>query len=294
MIATTRRAAARTIGRHQAAIYRPALRCLLMTRDNARLWTDRSCLQDVQYRTDANLAARQSIYACQRPRLDLPSRVLGLAALRGDETVADVGCGNGAYLAELARRRHAGPVLGVDLSAGMLQAARGRAPGASLVAGDAAALPLRDNASGVTLAMHMLYHVPEPAVAVRELRRITHPAGQVLVVLNGEDHLRELRDLITAALRNLTDAEPPLRERLRLDHGEDLLASEFTSITRHDFTGELLIPGPQPVEDYARSMVIIHDLPDPGAFATAVGQLVPTDDQGVFRVRTHSGCLVCS
>jgi len=265
-----------------------------MTRDEVRLWTGRSCLQDVQYRTDANLAARQSIYACQRPRLDLPSRVLGLAALRGDETVADVGCGNGAYLAELARRRHAGPVLGVDLSAGMLQAARGRAPGASLVAGDAAALPLRDNASGLTLAMHMLYHVPEPLAAVRELRRITHPAGQVLVVLNGEDHLRELRDLITAALRDLTNAEPPLRERLRLDDGEDLLASEFTSITRHDFTGELLIPGPQPVEDYVRSMVITQDLPDPGAFATAVGQLVPTGDQGVFRVRTHSGCLVCS
>jgi SAM-dependent methyltransferase len=197
-----------------------------MTRDDARLWTDRSCLQDVQYRTDANLAARQSIYACQRPRLDLAARVLGLAALRGGETVVDVGCGNGTYLAELARRGHAGPVLGVDLSAGMLQATRGRAPGASLVAGDAAALPRR--------------------------------------------------------------------ERLRLDDGEDLLATEFTAITRHDFTGELLIPGPQPVEDYARSMVITQDLPDPGAFAAAVGQLVPTGDQGVFRVRTHSGCLVCS
>lgn len=236
----------------------PALRCLLMTRDDARLWTDRSCLQNLQYRTDANLAARQSIYAYQQPRLDLPPVVLGLAALRGDETVVDVGCGNGAYLAELAHHGHAGPMLGVDLSAGMLQAARSRAPGASLVAGDAAALPLRDNASGLTLAMHMLYHVPEPPAAVRELRRITQPGGQVLVMLNGEDHLRELRDLITTALRNVTSREPPLRERLRAQH------------------------------------VITQDLPDPGAFATAVGRLVPTDDQGVFRVRTHSGCLVCS
>jgi SAM-dependent methyltransferase len=265
-----------------------------MTRDDARLWTSRSCLQDVQYRTDTNLAARQSIYACQRPQLDLPSRVLGLAALRGSETVADVGCGNGAYLAELARRGHAGPVLGVDLSVGMLHAARGRAPGASLAAGDAAALPLRDNTSDLTLAMHMLYHAPEPLAAVRELRRITHPAGQVLVVLNGEDHLRELRDLITAALCDVTNREPPLRERLRLNDGEDLLASEFTSITRHDFTGELLIPGPQPVEDYARSTIIAQDLPDPAAFAAAVGHRVPIDDQGVFRVRTHTGCLVCS
>jgi hypothetical protein len=42
------------------------------------------------------------------------------------------------YLAELARRRHAGPVLGVDLSAGVLRAARRRAPTAVLAAGDAA------------------------------------------------------------------------------------------------------------------------------------------------------------
>ena len=265
-----------------------------MTCDDARLWIDRSCLQDVQYRTDANLAARQSIYAYQRPRLDLPSRVLGLAALSGGETVADIGCGNGAYLAELARRRHVGPVLGVDFSMGMLQAARGRAPGAALVAGDAAALPLRDNASNLTLAMHMLYHVPDPAVAVRELRRITDPGGHVLVVLNGEDHLRELRDLITAALRDVTNAEPPPLERLDLDDGQDLLASEFPSITRHDFTGELLIPGPQPVEDYARSMIITQDLPDPSAFAAAASRRMPTDDREAFRVRTHSGCLICS
>jgi len=265
-----------------------------MTGDDARLWTDRSWLRDVQYRTDANLAARQSLYAWQRPRLNLPPLVLGLAAPHGGETVADVGCGNGAYLAELARRRHAGPVLGVDLSAGMLQAARSRAPGASLIAGDAAALPLRDDTSDLTLAIHMLYHVGEPAVAVRELRRITRPGGQVIVVLNGEAHLRELRDLITAAFRDITNAEPPPGERLRLDGGQELLASQFTSITRHDFTSELLIPGPQPVEDYVRSMTITQNLPSPQALATAVGRLVPTTDQGPFRIRTHSGCLVCS
>jgi SAM-dependent methyltransferase len=258
------------------------------------LWTRRSCLQDVQYRTDANLAARQSIYAYQRPQIHLPSRVLGLAALRGDETVADVGCGNGAYLAELARRDHAGPVLGMDLSVGMLQAARAGAPGAGLACADATALPVRDDASGLTLAMHMLYHVPDPLAAVRELRRITRPGGQVLVVLNGADHLRELRDLVTAALETVTGAGRLFQERLRLDDGADLLASEFSSVTRHDFTGELHIPAPQPVEDYARSMMVTQDLADPEAFVTAVGRLVPAGDQGAFRVRVHSGCLVCA
>ena len=97
-----------------------------MNGDRPRRWTDRSCLQQVQYRTDANLAARQSLYAYQYPRIDLPAAVLGLSSLRGQEIVADIGCGNGAYLAELARRRHTGPVVGVDLSAGMLAAARRR------------------------------------------------------------------------------------------------------------------------------------------------------------------------
>jgi cyclopropane fatty-acyl-phospholipid synthase-like methyltransferase len=98
-----------------------------MDGDAAQAWTDRSCLQNVQYRTDANLAARQSVYAYQHPRIDLPAAVLDLPGLRGGETVADVGCGNGAYLAELASRGHAGPVLGVDLSPGMLRSARRRA-----------------------------------------------------------------------------------------------------------------------------------------------------------------------
>lgn len=263
-----------------------------MKADDSQLWTDRARLRDVQYRTDANLAARQSIYAFQHPPLDLPARVLELAAVRGDETVVDVGCGNGAYLGALARRGHTGQVLGVDLSAGMLRAARARAPQARLAAGDAAALPLRDHASDLTLAMHMLYHVPAPRAAVRELRRVTRPGGRVLVVLNGRDHLRELRDLIATALRDLQERVPSPGERLRLDDGQDLLAGEFTSVIRHDVTGTLLIPGPGPVEDYVRSILFADELPDPGAFATAVGRLVPTTT-GPFLVRTHTGCLIC-
>lgn len=83
----------------------------------SRLWADRDFLRDVQYRTDANLAARQSIYAYQHPRIDLPARILDVAAPAGGETVADIGCGNGAYLAELARPGFAGRVIGADLSA---------------------------------------------------------------------------------------------------------------------------------------------------------------------------------
>jgi SAM-dependent methyltransferase len=171
--------------------------------------TDKSYLTAVQYQTDANLAARQSIYAFQQPKIDLVASVLGLAGLAGSETVADVGCGNGIYLAGLARRGHTGRLVGVDLSPGMLAVTRAAVPGASLVVGDAAALPLADGAADATLAPHMLYHVPDPRAAVAEFRRVTRPGGQLLVVLNGTDHLAELRELVLAAARRRLCRQPP-------------------------------------------------------------------------------------
>jgi SAM-dependent methyltransferase len=260
--------------------------------DLSRFWVDRSGLRDVQYRTQANLAARQSIYAYQQPPLYLPALVLGLAALSGGETVADVGCGNGLYLAELARMGQAGAVLGVDFSLGMLAAARARAPGARLLAGDAVSLPLRDGVGDLALAMHMLYHVPDPQAAVRELRRITRPGGQVIIGLNADDHMHELRTLVADALaENSGGAGPVVREQLSLDSGAALLAPFFASVTRHDFVSELLLPGPQPVEDYVRSMIVTQHLPDAHRIVAAVIGRLP---RGVFRVRTHSGCLICT
>jgi SAM-dependent methyltransferase len=251
-------------------------------------WTDQSYLRESQYKTDAHLAARQSIYAYQQPRIDLASETIGLAALGGAEVVADVGCGNGRYLADLARRGHAGPVLGVDMSPGMLLAARSGAPRARLMVADAMALPVRDAAADVTLATHMLYHVPEPDRAVRELRRITRPGGRVIVGLNGTDHLRELRDLITQALASL--GRPPVRprEQISLDTGEQLLRSQFASVTRYDFESQLRVPDAEPIAAYVRSRVL-----DAGPLVPAVLSALPANP-ALFPITTHSGCLVCT
>lgn len=262
----------------------------------AAAWVDRPWLLGTQYKTDANLAARQSIYVYQRPRHDIARLVIDLAALSGQETVADVGCGNGAYLAELTRREHAGPVLGVDLSPGMLHAARERITRASrrvpgLAVADATALPLPADAADVAMAPHMLYHVPDPAAAVRELRRVTRPGGRVLVVLNGEDHLRELRELVADAQQNVTAGWP---ERLTLDTGAELLAGFFGSVARHDFAAELVVPDPEPVAAYLLSNQAAQQSPDGQRLVTDVLSALPTDQEGNFRITTHSGCLVCT
>lgn len=255
-------------------------------------WTDRTALTGGQYRTGANLTARQSVYAFQRPRIDLPATVLSVAQLKGTETVADIGCGNGAYLAELGRRGHRGHTIGIDLSGGMLQAARQSAPRARVLRADASQLPLANGCADVALAPHRLYHVPDPRAAIIELRRVTWPGGRVLIVLNGADHLRQLRELAAAALGPAQARD--WDQRLRLDQGEDLMRSVFGRVERHDFTAELALTDSAPVAAYLRSMIPVQPLPDPDGAATTAVRAIPFGPDGVYRVRTHCGCLLAT
>jgi len=160
-----------------------------------------------------------------------------------------------------------------------------------LLAADATALPLRDGVADLTLALHMLYHVPDPSQALRELRRVTRPGGRVIIVLNGPDHLRELRAIVAEARGDEIWGQ---RERLRLDGGEVLAGRYFSSVTRHDFVSELRIPDPEPVADYVRSMSGTQHRADPERLVASVLARVPAAPGAVFTVTTHTGCLICT
>jgi ubiquinone/menaquinone biosynthesis C-methylase UbiE len=257
-------------------------------------WANRAFLRGDQYKTDANLAARQSIYAYQHPRFDLQATVLDLAAPPSSATILDIGCGNGTYLAEVARRGFAGRTLGVDLSFGMLEAARARLSGAerpaALANADAAALPFRDGLADLVLAPHMLYHVPDPAAALRELRRVTRAGGRVVIVLNSAAHLSQLRAVIAAARG---DDPTSVVERVTLDNGEALARSLFPRVTRHDFVAELRIPAPEPVADYVRSMSGTTHHADLALVVEKVVSTFPRASDGYFVITSHTGCLIC-
>ncbi len=144
--------------------------------------------------------------------------------------------------------------------------------------------------------MHMLYHVPSPQAAARELRRITGSGGRVLVGLNGDDHLRELRDLMVAR-RWPTSARRAGGQHVSSEsastRGEVLLGRVFTTVVRHDFVSQLLLPGSEPIAQYVRSTLAAQSMPDPQRLVAAVTSRLKAEPGGVLRVRTHSGCLVC-
>ena len=97
--------------------------------------------------------------------------------------VGDLGCGTGQLLPLLAPL--VARVIGVDSSGEMLTAARARAahlPNVDVRSGSLEALPLDDDSLDAAVMMLVLHHLPAPALALAEARRVIKPGGRLLVV----------------------------------------------------------------------------------------------------------------
>jgi SAM-dependent methyltransferase len=252
-----------------------------------------------QYSSTAPLAARQQLWR-YRTGPTLAETALDLAGLFGTEVVVDVGCGNGVYLAELRRRRHDGPVLGLDLSAGMARASRTYA---ATAAADAQALPLGDARVDLALCMHMLYHVPDPARAIGELRRVVRPGGMAMVATNGAGHTAEATALITTAVRRVTGAGPePTWQTggtgFETGLARTMLSAAFDEVEVHQVGGAAPVPDPAVISGYFASWppeaIGLSAGPVWDAILAEADRLVAAHfaDQPVFTITSRASVLI--
>jgi SAM-dependent methyltransferase len=95
------------------------------------------------------------------------------------ERVLDVGCGTGVITEEMAARCK-GQVIGVDVDAAMIAFAQDSGGRAEYRVGDAHQLDFPDGHFDVVACHFLLMWVNNPALAVREMARVTRPGGAVL------------------------------------------------------------------------------------------------------------------
>jgi ubiquinone/menaquinone biosynthesis C-methylase UbiE len=110
------------------------------------------------------------------------------ALLPRDARVLDAGCGPGTETLLLTRLVPDGEVVGIDLAAGMVQTAFASAQrrGVRNVAfyqADVARLPDEFEANfDAVFSFGAFHHYPDPAAAVREMRRVLIPGGRACVI----------------------------------------------------------------------------------------------------------------
>ena len=106
-----------------------------------------------------------------------------------DDRILEVGCGPGALIQALSARATEGLVVGVDLSAIMLQQAARRNAEAiregrvRLQLGSALALPFEDTSFDKALSANSLPFWPDQEAGVKEMRRVLKPGGVIAIVL---------------------------------------------------------------------------------------------------------------
>jgi SAM-dependent methyltransferase len=265
--------------------------------------TGRRMLTGSAYADDRHLRSRMSIYAYAEKAGD-PRWRTSVIPWDGTQIVADVGCGNGFDLRQIVPQGRCRHAIGLDLSAGMLRSVADlRQSGRlSLVQADAQRLPLPDGSVDVALAMHMLYHVPDVAAAIRELRRITKPGGTVLASTNSTAHLGEIFALLDAAISRQFGR--PVRaspaDSFTTQTGTALLSREFSSVALRTLDVPLSIPTAQPVITYVASireptLALVGEPLDFDAVLDDIAMQVEQAIQakGSFRATTHMGVFIC-
>jgi SAM-dependent methyltransferase len=101
------------------------------------------------------------------------------AGIRASDRVLDVGCGPGALTAELAAVVGADRVSAVDPSPDYLAACLERTPGIDAHVASGESLPFAGGTFDAVLSQLVVNFLTDARVALREMRRVTRPAGVI-------------------------------------------------------------------------------------------------------------------
>jgi ubiquinone/menaquinone biosynthesis C-methylase UbiE len=204
-----------------------------------------------QYNDSQKLAARARIKSKYTiAQVDWFPWVARQLPLQAKDRVLDIGCGPGWFWeAVVSVLPEALDLTLADLSPGMVQEAVERCltlPFGSVRGrqADASALPFVEGSFDGLIAMHMLYHVPDPAKGIAEIYRVLKPGGFLAVTTSGARNMRKMYELTTVFGSPPSD---PAAAAFGFDSAERLMRSQFGNVAMSQHPASLRITEPEDV-----------------------------------------------
>ena len=258
--------------------------------DSARLLRE-------QYKDGSNLSARIRLHQrFSTNRYGQMRWMLDRIRIAEDARVLELGCGTGILWRGSVEVPRGWRVILTDMSGGMLQETRahlarlGRA--FTYMQADAQSIPFRNESFDAVIANHMLYHVPDIASALDEVRRVLKPGGFCYAATMGVANMREMNDLSARffSIPRMTESAA----RFGLESGEAYMRRAFSEVTLERYPDSLVITEAAPLLDYICSMRVRSRITDEQIAAlrqhveseiATHGEIRMTKDSGVFIAR---------
>jgi SAM-dependent methyltransferase len=226
-------------------------------------WSNQSYLLSRQYNNAQKLGARIRLHErFSINTYDWQRWVFDHFNMLSQGNVLEIGCGPGTlWIKNADRIPEQWNITLSDFSAGMLQEAQTNLRTVShpftFKVIDAQSIPFEDQHFDMIVANHMLYHVPDRAKALAEIRRVLKLGGHFFAATNGKHHMQEIRELVVSfdpLLAARWDiASPASLNGFRLENGDQELSAHFPNVTLHLYEDGLIVTEAEPLVAYILS-----------------------------------------
>lgn len=212
-----------------------------------------------QYQNASNISSRISLHSlyAQNPKGWFPW-IYEQCQIQTGMKILEVGCGDGTLWVQNKERLPADiQVTLSDVSEGMLRDAR-RALGTEdarfdFQVLDCQQIPYPENTFDLVVANHVLFYCDNLQTALAEIRRILKPEGRLVCSTYGNDHMKEVSELVQEFDEHIVLAADKLYEKFGRENGAEILNSYFSDIEWRTYEDCLIVPEPEPLISYILS-----------------------------------------
>ncbi|OGH37679.1 MAG: hypothetical protein A3B44_00215 [Candidatus Levybacteria bacterium RIFCSPLOWO2_01_FULL_38_21] len=217
-------------------------------------------LTSYAYKSGENLTLRAALYKNTRPRYVVWEEVIKGLNLKGNESLLDVGCGDGTLLIKLRKEKgHSGALFGMDISSGILKRPINPADSQRLsidfIVADAQYIPFPDNSFHVVTACHMIYHVPDIAKSLSEMSRVLKKGGKFALSANSQkSKIEVLKPLKEAISQRFSTVFSDATERFSMESGERLIKKFFKNVQLQKYASIISVDSINPYLIYCNTL----------------------------------------